>query len=120
MHTYRLLEVEENIIFCYVHVNWLDVIEMTHAEEIMHAVVDLVKRRKKWFTRKEVRDAIGVDPHEWLYGYTAIFQSMRADHPGGAPEIGRKFRAVFQRIERGKYVLTTYGKHLAEELGSSS
>jgi len=92
---------------------------MTHAEEIVYAVASLVNRGKKWFTRKEVRDEIGVDPHEWLYGYTAIFQGMRADHPGGAPEVGRKFRAVFQRIERGKYVLTTYGKHLVEEPTSS-
>lgn len=89
---------------------------MTHADEIMHAVVKLVKQEKKWFSRKDVRDEIGLSPHEWLYSYTAIFQGMRVDHPGGAPEVNRKFRGVFQRIERGKYVLTTYGKRLAEEL----
>jgi len=92
---------------------------MAHAEKIMYAVANLVKRGKRWFTRKEVRDEIGVSPHVWSYGYTAIFQGMRVDHPGGAPEVGRKFRAVFQRIERGKYVLTAYGKHLVEGLTSS-
>jgi len=88
---------------------------MTHAEEILCAVAELAKQGKKWFTRKDVRDEIGIDPHEWLYGYTAIFQGMRIDHPGGAPEVGEKYKRVFQRIERGKYVLTTYGKQLIEE-----
>lgn len=92
---------------------------MTHAEEIIQAVAKLVGQGKNLFTRKEVRDEIGVSQHEWLYRYTAIFQGMRTDHPGGAPEVGERFRGVFQRIERGKYALTDYGKRLVNQYHST-
>jgi hypothetical protein len=39
------------------------------------------------FSRNEVRLQLSLDSHEWLSGYTAIFQAMRIDHPGGAPDI---------------------------------
>jgi len=88
---------------------------MTRPEEIMHAVAVLVKMGKNIFTRKEVRDQIGISHHDWLYRYTAVFQGMRIDHPGGAPEVGKKFKGVFQRVERGKYILTAHGKQLLKE-----
>jgi len=89
---------------------------MTRPEEIMRAVAALVRRGKRVFTRKEVRDQIGVGSHEWLYSYTAVFQGMRIDQPGGAPEVGAKFKGVFERVEYGKYVLTSYGNRLVKEL----
>ncbi len=92
---------------------------MTHAEEIVEAVAALVGQGKNLFTRREVRDEIGVGQHEWLYSYTAIFQGMRIDQPGGAPEVGKSFREVFQRVERGKYTLTDYGKRLVNKCRST-
>ena len=90
---------------------------VTHAEEIIRAVATLIKQGKKVFSRKDVRDQIGLSADEWQLGYTAIFQAMRIDHPGGAPQIGSKYKNVFERIERGKYVLTSYGRELtAQEL----
>lgn len=92
---------------------------MTHAEEIIEAVAALVGQGKDPFTRREVRDEIKVGQHEWLYCYTAIFQGMRIDQPGGAPEVGKKFREVFQRVERGKYTLTDHGKRLINQCRST-
>ena len=91
---------------------------MTHAEQIMQAVASLVQEDKVvTFSRRQVRDQIGIDQDEWMKGYTAIFQAMRADHPGGAPPIGEKFRGVFQRVSHGEYVLTYYGKELLKQFG---
>jgi len=85
---------------------------MTRCEEIMRAVASLVKSGKVVFARQDVRDEIGVSRHEWLQNYTAIFQGMRVDQPGGAPEVNPRFKGVFERVEYGKYVLTPYGKNL--------
>ena len=88
---------------------------MTHAEEIIRTVAVLIKQGKIVFSRKDVRNKMGLDPYVWLYSYTAIFQSMRIDHPGGAPSVNPKFKGVFKRINRGKFVLTTYGKQIIKE-----
>lgn len=50
------------------------------------------------FSRKEIRDHLGLTQKEWMRGYTAIFQGMREDQPGGAPSVPRQFRDVFRRI----------------------
>jgi hypothetical protein len=90
--------------------------EITHAEEIMHAVAKVIKKKKKdTFSRKEIRDQIGVDHDTWMSGYTAIFQGMRSDHPGRAPQVGKRFNNVFQQVEYGRYALTEYGKELLKE-----
>ena len=89
---------------------------MTHAEGIMLAVAELLKQKgRSTFSRQDVREQIGVSPDDWQLSYTAIFQAMRSDHPGGAPPIGARFRGVFRRVERGKYTLTDKGKQLLEE-----
>jgi len=79
----------------------------------LQAVSILVKEHgKKVFSRKDIRDQIGIDQHTWLYGYTAIFQGMRVDHHGGAPAVGKRYEGVFQQVSYGKYTLTEYGKEL--------
>lgn len=86
---------------------------MTIAEEILQAVSTLVREHgKKVFSRKDIRDQIGVDQDTWLSSYTAIFQSMRVDHPGGAPPVGKRCKGVFKRLSHGKYTLTEYGEKL--------
>jgi hypothetical protein len=67
---------------------------MTHAEQILAAAADLVRSGKRRFSRRDIRDALGIGQPEWMSGYTAIFQAMREDHPGGAPPIGREFGGV--------------------------
>jgi len=86
----------------------------THAEEIMWAVATILKI-KDTFSRKEIRDQIGIENKRWMKGYSSIFQGMRKDQPGGAPNVGRKYRNVFRRIKRGIYTLTDYGKELLEK-----
>lgn len=89
---------------------------MTHAEEIMWATATFLKKEDKYtFSRREIRDQIGIKHDKWMSGYTAIFQGMRSDHPGGAPIVGRRFKNVFRRVKRGIYILTDYGKHLLKE-----
>ena len=89
---------------------------MTHAEQIMIAVRELMETEgQSDFTRDEVRRAIGISREEWMLGYTAIFQAMRSDHPGGAPPIGEKYQGAFKRIAHGKYRLTNYGRQLLTE-----
>lgn len=89
---------------------------MTHTQEIMRAVAILVRHDDSThFTRRQIRKQLGIDQETWMASYTAIFQSMRVDHPGGAPEVAVKFRGVFQRIAHGTYTLTLYGKQLLQE-----
>ncbi len=90
---------------------------MTHAEQILHAVARLVFREgRDTFTRDDVRKQIGVDRDAWLGGYTAIFQAMRIDHPGGAPSIGSEWVDMFERVSHGVYRLTPQGLTLARRL----
>ena len=89
---------------------------MTHAETIMQAVATLEKRDgKDVFTRKEIREQIGVSRDEWMASYTAIFQRMRTEQPGGAPNVGAKFKNVFSQVEHGKHILTNYGRQLLKQ-----
>jgi hypothetical protein len=88
-------------------------IKLTNAEEILQAVSTLVKEHgKEVFSRRDIRDQIGLDPDTWLYSYTAIFQSMRVDQPGGAPPVEKRYKGVFQQLSHGKHTLTEYGKQL--------
>lgn len=89
---------------------------MTHAEEIMRAVATLIRRKSEnIFSRKEIRDQIGISHDKWMSGYTAIFQGMRSDHPGGAPEVGRRYKNIFRQVEHGKHTITEYGKQILKE-----
>ncbi len=45
-----------------------------------------------------------------MASYTAIFQGMRIDQPGGAPNVGVMFKGVFRQVRRGEHTLTDYGK----------
>jgi len=81
----------------------------------MKSVAILWRRGSHVFSRKNIRDQIGVNQEKWLLSYTAIFQGMRVDHPGGAPSVNNKFRNAFKRINRGEYTLTDYGKQLLGE-----
>ena len=71
--------------------------------------------RRKTFTRKAVREYLGLDNRTWQSSYTAIFQGMRDDHPGGAPKVGATYTGVFHRVEHGAYELSAKGRRLAEE-----
>ena len=93
---------------------------MTHAEQILQAVAMLNRQGKTVFTRDEIRCVVGTGRDEWQAGYTAVFQGMRSDHPGGAPKVREKFRGVFRQVERGRYALTDYGQQLIRELGEVS
>ena len=93
---------------------------MTHAEEIMQAIKTLVGQEKRVFSRKDVRDQIGVDHDTWMAGYTAIFQGMRVDQPGGAPKVESRFKGVLERVERGQYRLTDRGKLLISNISAYS
>jgi len=85
---------------------------MTHAEEIAGAVSLLIEKGCLPFRRVDVRDELSLSHDEWMSGYTAIFQGMRVDHPRGAPKVASKYKDVFKRVNRGKYVLTEKGKEI--------
>jgi tetratricopeptide (TPR) repeat protein len=84
---------------------------MTHAMEIAMAVHSLVFRKGlKEFTRDQVRRGLGLTRERWMSAYTAIFQAMRADHPGGAPTIKKEYQGSFKRVRHGTFVLAPYGE----------
>jgi len=90
---------------------------MTHAEEILYAAAILVRKKgRSTFTRKEVRDQIGLKHGDWMAGYTAIFQGMRIDQPGRDPLVAEKYVGVFKRLERGVYCLTPHGRSLVDKI----
>jgi hypothetical protein len=92
---------------------------MTHAEEIMRAVALLkYEEDKDTFTREEIRQRIGVTRDEWMSGYTSIFQGMRKDQPGGAPNVAERFKGVFRQVRRGEHTLTRYGEELLKEFNA--
>ena len=88
---------------------------MTRTEEIIKAVAILWKKGNHTFSRRDIRDQIGVNQDKWLSGYTAIFQGMGTDHPGGAPRVNGKFQNVFRQVRRGEHTLTDYGEKLLRE-----
>jgi cytoplasmic iron level regulating protein YaaA (DUF328/UPF0246 family) len=93
----------------------------THAESILSAVAALVREQsKKTFTRRDVRRQIGITQEEWMRGFTAIFQAMRMDQPGGAPVIAKKYQNVFKRISKGNYFLADYGKMVVSQIDKSN
>jgi predicted RNase H-like HicB family nuclease len=93
---------------------------MTHAEAILRAVAALVARGHRELTRKDIRDELGLTQAQWMSGYTAIFQGMREDHPGRAPQVPKQFSGVFKRIEHGRFVLTEIGHRRARDLSRSA
>ena len=93
---------------------------MTHAEQILLAVGTLTSGNvESTFTRDEVRRELGLSRDAWMGGYTAIFQAMRADEPGGAPSIAQDYVGVIERVERGRFRLTTKGVHLVSSKAPS-
>ncbi len=88
---------------------------MTHAEKIARAISSILKKKREPFSRVDIRKKLGLSAKEWLSGYTAIFQGMRIDHPGGALNVGSKFKGVFKNVGYGIYELTEYGEKLIKE-----
>jgi predicted RNase H-like HicB family nuclease len=89
---------------------------MNHAEAILRAAAALVAKGHRELARKDIRDELGLTQSEWMSGYTAIFQGMRDDHPGRAPQVAKKFQGVFHQIDRGRYALTELGQRAARAL----
>lgn len=88
----------------------------TNAARIFRAAVALAGvNGRKAFSRKAVREYLGLSNRTWQSSYTAIFQGMRDDHPGGAPQVGAPYSGVFHRVDHGAYELSTKGRRLAEE-----
>ena len=89
---------------------------MTHGEEIMRAAAILVRQEgREVFSREEIRRITGVNRAVWNASYSATFQGMRVDQPGGAPDVGARFKGVFRQVERGRHTLTEDGRRLLDE-----
>ena len=87
----------------------------THAAQIFSAAVALAGREySKTFSRMSVRDRLRLTNREWQAGYTAIFQGMRDDHPGGAPPVSEEYSVVFHRTGQGVYEFSEKGRSLAK------
>ncbi len=87
----------------------------TNAERIFRAAAVLVGAdSRSTFSRKAVREYLGLDSRSWQSGYTAVFQGMRDDHPGGAPQVGELYTGVFHRVDRGTYEMSARGRRLVE------
>jgi hypothetical protein len=89
----------------------------SHAEQIFRAAVALAgKDGRNTFSRKSVRDHIGLTNMSWQSGYTAVFQGMRDDHPGGAPMVAAEYRGVLHRVSPGIYELSAKGRRRANSV----
>jgi tetratricopeptide (TPR) repeat protein len=85
--------------------------ELTNAAKILDAILEIyIHQGREEFTRNDVRIQVGLSRDDWMSGYTSIFQAMRADQPGGAPKIKKKYQGILRAIRRGVYTLTEYGK----------
>ena len=89
---------------------------MTTAEEILQAVSVLIEeKRKKTFTRSDIRRQINPDKKRWKNNCSPTFQGMRVDGPGGARNVGKEFQGIFQKVKYGVHTLTEYGKEVIEK-----
>ena len=88
---------------------------MTHAEMILYAVKNFHNQGISVFSREDIRSSLGINSEDWTASFSPVFQGMRNDQPGGAPPVKERFRNVFKRIRRGKYMLTDYGATAVEE-----
>jgi len=86
--------------------------EETHAAQILRAACALVATGNSPFSRDDIRRYLDISPEDWLNGYTAIFQGMRVDQPGGAPKVANRYKGVFKQVAHGLYELTEKGKVL--------
>ena len=90
---------------------------MTIAEQILLAVAKVVAfDAESIFSREDIRNQAGVRREDWDASYSPIFQGMRIDQPGGAPNVGVKYKSVFEQVEHGKHTLTDYGRKIIAEL----
>ena len=82
----------------------------------MRAVAGLVAQEGKTeFTREEIRQWIGVEREQWDASYSPTFQGMRADQPGGAPNVRLKYKGVFEQVVHGTHSLTDAGRRVVAE-----
>ncbi len=88
---------------------------MTHCEQIYRAIINIIRSGQQIFQRVNVRDELGLDHDTWMSGYVSIFQGMRDDHPGGAPDVKDELKNVLHRVGRGQYVLTDYGRSIMDQ-----
>ena len=87
----------------------------TNAGRILDAAAALAGADgRKTFSRKAVREYLGLNNRAWQSGYTAIFQGMRDDHLGGAPKVGNSYSGVFHRVDLGTYELSAKVVRLVE------
>ena len=87
---------------------------MTHAEEILFAVYELQRRGQQGFARRDIRDFLELNAHDFR-SYDPIIQAMRIDEPGGAPHIAaRYYHQMFYHLENDHYGITTYGGDLID------
>ena len=88
---------------------------MPHAEEIPEAVAVIVPAdNTALFSHDDVKRKIGSEREMWK-SYSATFQAMRSNHPGGAPPMTERYRNVFEQIEHGKHRLIPSGLELVTE-----
>lgn len=88
---------------------------MTIPEQILDAVRLLTSKGKIRFSRVDIRDTLQIPRDVFEASYNPIIQGMRLDQPGGAPAVARKYRYVFQQVERGLYELTEHGIDIIRE-----
>ena len=90
---------------------------MTIAEEILKAVADYVGNDlTREFSRQDIRLQAGITKQDWDASYSPVFQAMRADQPGGAPDLREEHKGVFMQISYGRHSLTDYGQRLISQL----
>lgn len=87
------------------------------ADRILIAVARIVGLEgRDTFSSEDIRMQVGVTREEWMSGYIAIFQAMRQDEPGRAPQINEEYRGVFREIRHGRHTLTDHGYQLIRQL----
>jgi hypothetical protein len=93
---------------------------LTIAQQIVAAVSKLTQpNRESGFSREQVREEVGVGREIWNASYGPVFQSMRADQPGGAPGVRPGYRGLFRQVKRGLHKLTDDGKRVIEKAGGT-
>ena len=91
---------------------------MTQCELILQTVARLTGGDyDRTFTRSEIKKIIGGTRQYRRNHIDPTIQGMREDEPGGANNVGLRYKGALRRVSYGIYQLTPKGKALIQELG---
>lgn len=82
---------------------------MTIADQILYAAKMLYFKGHQNFSRKDIREYLAINCDKWNSSFNPIFQGMRIDQPGKAPNVSLRCKNTLRQVDHGVYTLSDKG-----------